>query len=58
MNKRYYGGVDFGRGKIEAAFVLFDKKENTIKFISTKRWQIHILIFLCRIFSITVMIEK
>jgi len=58
MNSRYYGGVDFGTGESQGTFVLFDKKENAIKFVSNKRWQIRILLFLCRIFSITVMIEK
>ena len=58
MNNRYCGGVDFGTGESQGAFVLFDKKENAIKFVSNKRWQIRILLFLCRIFSITVMIEK
>lgn len=58
MENRYIGGLDWGEGKSNSAFILFDRQEQLMKFISTKKWQIRIILFLCKIFSITVMIEN
>ena len=57
-HSRYNVGCDYGKGKSMHAYALYDEQKKKFLFITTKKWQVKIGLFIAKILGWNILQEK